>query len=122
MSKLMPSPSPEVLPDFAVQHAGRWNRLQDERRFRVEQLAALDAEPPGRQHPGSTQLALRIAATTALCEIDAALARIADGEYGHCVSCTQPIPAARLDVLPAASLCMPCHYNEQNCRSRGIEE
>ena len=78
--------------------------------------------PQVGQHPGSTQLALRIAATTALFEIDAALARIADGEYGQCVSCSQPIPAARLDVLPAAPLCMPCHYNEQNCRSRGIEE
>ena len=67
-------------------------------------------------------MALRIAATTALSEIDSALARIDDGEYGQCVSCAQPMPAARLDILPSAPLCMPCHFNEQNCQSRGVEE
>jgi hypothetical protein len=25
----------------------------------------------------------------------------------------------RLDVLPMAALCAPCHYNEQNCRLGG---
>lgn len=115
MSKLMPRLSPQVLPDFALQHAGRWRRLQAERRFRLEQLAALDAELAGRQGRGSVQLALRMAATTALNEIDAALLRIAEGEYGRCVSCTRPIPAARLDVMPSVPRCMRCHFNEQTC-------
>jgi hypothetical protein len=39
-----------------------------------------------------------------------------------CVSCAKPITAARLEVLPAAPLCMPCHFNEQNCQSRGVED
>lgn len=122
MSKPMPLLSPQDLPDLAVEHAERWRRLQEERRFRVEQLAALEAEPAAGQRRGSVQFALRIAATTALSEIEAALVRIAEGEYGHCESCAQPIAAARLDVLPSAALCMPCHFNEQNCRSRGVEE
>lgn len=122
MSKLMPSLSPQVLPDFAMQHATRWKRLQADRRFRVEQLAALDAELADFQRPGSAQLALRIAATTALSEIDAALARIAEGAYGQCVSCAQPMPDSRLDVLPSVPLCMSCHYNEQNCEFRDAEE
>ena len=122
MSKPMALIAPQVLPDLAVEHAGQWKRLQEERRFRVEQLAGLDAELAGGARGGSIQFALRIAATTALSEIEAALVRIAEGEYGHCVICAQPIPAARLDVLPSTALCMTCHFNEQNCRSRRVEE
>lgn len=108
--------SPYDLPDLVQEHFARWRRLQDERRFRVEQLASLDTElPSGQRHEG-VKLALHIAATTALSDINAALARMDEGRYGLCVKCVQPIPADRLDVLPMASMCMPCHYNEQNCR------
>ena len=55
---------------------------------------------PGGAHGGSVQFALRIAATTALSEIQAALVRIAKVEYGQCVSCAQPIPAGRTRFAP----------------------
>jgi RNA polymerase-binding transcription factor DksA len=121
MPELMRSSSPPVLLGFAEQHADRWKRLQEERRFRVEQLATLDTELAGEKRGTSVLLALRIAATTALSEIDAALVRMAEGTYGQCVGCAHPIPTARLDVLPSAPLCMQCHYNEQNCQSRRLE-
>jgi RNA polymerase-binding transcription factor DksA len=102
--------------DLAEKHFERWRRLHDERRFRVEQLAALEAEPPsGRRHESGNQ-ALHMAAVAILCDIDAALARMDEGRYGLCVSCSQPLPAGRLDVLPMVALCMRCHYNDQNCR------
>ena len=41
-------------------------------------------------------------------EIDRALARIANGNYGRCEVCDQPIPPARLEALPAAAACLPC--------------
>lgn len=44
----------------------------------------------------------------ALREIDAALDRIAKGTYGICERCGEPIPLARLEVLPYARLCMKC--------------
>jgi RNA polymerase-binding protein DksA len=44
----------------------------------------------------------------ALREIDDALARIARGTYGICERCGQPIPRARLEVIPYARLCMKC--------------
>jgi RNA polymerase-binding transcription factor DksA len=94
----------------------RWLRLHEERLFRLEQLAALDAEPPLSERHEDVRRALRIAAGSALDEIDAALQRIAEGRYGVCVHCEQVIAAERLDVLPATPLCMGCHYNEQNCR------
>lgn len=40
--------------------------------------------------------------------IDAALARIADGSFGTCQRCGDPISAERLDVLPYAPLCRDC--------------
>lgn len=40
--------------------------------------------------------------------IHAALARIAAGEYGYCVTCGREISAERLDVLPATPFCRNC--------------
>jgi DnaK suppressor protein len=40
--------------------------------------------------------------------IDAALARIAAGEYGRCVACGEAIPPARLDAMPTATTCVSC--------------
>ncbi|HWI29946.1 MAG TPA: TraR/DksA C4-type zinc finger protein [Microbacterium sp.] len=41
-------------------------------------------------------------------ELDAARARLAAGTYGACRGCGRRIPAERLRLLPAASLCVPC--------------
>jgi DnaK suppressor protein len=41
-------------------------------------------------------------------DIDRALARIANGKYGRCEACEQPVPLARLEALPAAAVCLPC--------------
>src|SRR5262245_19762226 len=41
-------------------------------------------------------------------EIDAALGRVDAGSYGRCEACGQPIPEARLEVVPEATLCVSC--------------
>ena len=41
-------------------------------------------------------------------EIDAALERVDAGSYGNCESCGKPIPHARLEVVPEATLCVSC--------------
>lgn len=41
-------------------------------------------------------------------EIDAALSRVDAGMYGICESCGKPIPEARLEALPEATLCVGC--------------
>jgi RNA polymerase-binding transcription factor DksA len=43
-----------------------------------------------------------------LAEIDAALARIADGSYGACAVCGRPIPEERLEARPMAATCVGC--------------
>ena len=41
-------------------------------------------------------------------DIDAALARIATGDYGRCEGCGERIPAARLHAIPTAVTCVDC--------------
>jgi len=43
-----------------------------------------------------------------LAEIDAAMARLADGSYGRCAACGRPIGAARLSARPTAATCIRC--------------
>lgn len=43
-----------------------------------------------------------------LTRVSSALQRIADGEYGYCVSCDEPIAVARLEIDPAATQCLVC--------------
>lgn len=45
--------------------------------------------------------------------IDASLARIADGTYGICASCANPIPMERLEALPSAVYCTPCQVSAE---------
>lgn len=40
--------------------------------------------------------------------IEAALTRVAEGEYGICVDCGDKITEERLDVLPATPKCQKC--------------
>jgi len=43
-----------------------------------------------------------------LAQVVTALEKIEDGTYGICVDCGKPIPVARLDALPSATLCVDC--------------
>lgn len=41
-------------------------------------------------------------------EIEEALLRIRDGNYGNCERCTKPIDEARLQAVPQARMCIAC--------------
>ncbi len=43
-----------------------------------------------------------------LTEIDRALEKIAEGNYGNCITCGKEIPEDRLEILPTAAQCMDC--------------
>ena len=43
-----------------------------------------------------------------LARLDQAMRRLEDGEYGWCVTCGEEIAAARLEVDPAAAVCVEC--------------
>jgi DnaK suppressor protein len=48
-----------------------------------------------------------------LTQAERALARIANGTYGICENCGNPIGKARLQVFPRATLCMTCKQREE---------
>jgi DnaK suppressor protein len=40
--------------------------------------------------------------------VESALQRLAEGDYGTCTDCEEPIPIRRLKAIPWASRCVPC--------------
>ena len=46
--------------------------------------------------------------------IDEALQRLEQGTYGSCEECDEEIPAARLQALPFATLCMTCQELQED--------
>ena len=46
-------------------------------------------------------------------KISSALSRIESGDYGYCLKCDELISTARLEVDPAASLCISCASLEE---------
>ena len=48
-----------------------------------------------------------------LVQSERALARIADGTYGVCESCGNPIGKLRLQVFPRATLCVTCKQRQE---------
>jgi DnaK suppressor protein len=81
--------------EFAVQTA------------RLKELTEISADTgdPGEEH---NRAALVAATRHSLEQITGALLRIAEGGYGRCAGCADPIPAERLEVLPHARHCVPC--------------
>jgi DnaK suppressor protein len=96
-----------------------YTRQAEELRAQAEALA-LEHEPGDVQFDeeggeGGTanvdrelDLHLSAQAQAAIEEIDAALDKIAEGTYGFCESCGNPVPKARLEALPHARLCVSC--------------
>jgi RNA polymerase-binding protein DksA len=52
--------------------------------------------------------ALGAAGRQELSRINRALARIDNDEYGICAECGEPIPEARLEILPTSEFCVAC--------------
>lgn len=48
-----------------------------------------------------------------LANVEQALARIADGTYGECPDCGNPIPYERLAAYPAAQRCVACQESTE---------
>ena len=48
-----------------------------------------------------------------LVQTTTALGRIADGTYGQCEVCSEPIGKMRLQAFPRATLCMPCKQHQE---------
>src|SRR5439155_3533010 len=117
---------PVVLDKFLL---GQKAALEEERATYTHQAETLQAEADqiaAEREPGDVQfdeesgegdtlavererdLALSFQAHAAVDEIDAALAKIAEGTYGVCEQCGNTIPRERLRAIPFAALCVSC--------------
>lgn len=86
----------------------------------LERLTAPPAQSAGvsfgkRVGDGTTEAVERLATTAtarslsaSIRDIDAALAKIADGTYGVCETCGDSIGETRLEALPATIRCIAC--------------
>jgi RNA polymerase-binding transcription factor DksA len=98
----------EHLPEFRA-------ALEQQRRFRLEQLHELDEASAGASpavddvHDQVSEI-LRAGAATALTEVDDALDRLRAGTYGTCERCATHIPYERLEILPMSRYCMRCQH------------
>jgi RNA polymerase-binding protein DksA len=54
----------------------------------------------------------------ALYDVDSALRRLYNDDYGMCESCGLPIAAERLEVVPHARLCIRCKEREEKAGRR----
>lgn len=120
-SILVPTPDrprPELLASLPRLRA----RLEEQRRFRVDQLAMLGDPVPGGtgRRPALTRhadvdgehdrirAALAEGARRVLADIETALYRMRTGRYGTCLRCGSPIPMEQLNVIPYAACCVDC--------------
>lgn len=101
---------------LATLMAGAAERVRD-LESELDDLEASTAESPDDEHdPEGATIGFERARVTGLlerarAELDA-LHRAADraegGAYGRCAVCGQPIPAERLEALPATERCVTC--------------
>jgi DnaK suppressor protein len=59
-------------------------------------------------------VAMVIRESQELQNIEAALARMADGSYGTCAGCGGEIARARLKAYPTATRCLPCQEKHEH--------
>jgi len=101
----------ELIREISAAHGGTAVD-RDVRDAGDESVAALlrDVDVSGRER-----------ALQELKDIDAALARIASGDFAVCVDCGGPIPRKRLDAYPTAKRCRDCQQRHEKRRAAGAD-
>ncbi|AXH96227.1 TraR/DksA family transcriptional regulator [Ornithinimicrobium avium] len=108
----MPVSAADLLLDERTSLHARIRQLQEAMGVIVE--SSRDSNADDEHDPEGQTIAFeraQLAAVTDqavahLAEVDAALDRVAQGSYGRCEVCRQPIAPARLEVRPTARTCV----------------
>lgn len=69
---------------------------------------ALDADPVKRLQEETLNLGINALLYSQLRQVEAALNRLEQGEYGYCQGCDKPIAPNRLRSIPWTSYCLEC--------------
>lgn len=92
--------------------------LDEQRAFRLDQLAQLGHTASARalrarERKAASQLEVHVrlcaSARMVLADVEAALDRMDNGDYGTCRRCGHPVALPRLRIVPQARYCAPCH-------------
>ncbi|MBB3064906.1 TraR/DksA family transcriptional regulator [Limibacillus halophilus] len=86
--------------DVSSQESREPVELDQSRVGRLSRMDALQQQAMAQATANRRSIELR--------KIDAALDRIADGDYGYCLRCGEGIAPERLDLDPATPLCIDC--------------
>ncbi|GGL22080.1 hypothetical protein GCM10012283_00170 [Phycicoccus endophyticus] len=71
------------------------------------------ADAGAKTYEREQEISLANNAREMLDQTERALERIADGSYGTCESCGNPIGKMRLQAAPRATLCIPCKTSQE---------
>ncbi|MFH8976667.1 TraR/DksA family transcriptional regulator [Streptomyces sp. NPDC017890] len=107
------SPSSPLSPEDL---AALRDNLHEQRLFREEQLRQIATVPSRadeltqRRSAAQTEVRVKLVASArmVLADVEAALARMAEGRYGRCHLCRRPIDRERLMIVPQARYCARC--------------
>ena len=91
-----------------VELASRSRRLERAVHHLDAPLSADSSERAVEIQNDATLAAIGRAADVEIAEIDEALRRLSEGDYGTCKSCGRPIEARRLLALPQSVRCASC--------------
>jgi RNA polymerase-binding protein DksA len=84
----------------------------------VGEITSVDFNHPGDSATETFERSKDIALTAnvdgVLAQVEEALGKIEAGTYGVCDRCDKEIPAARLEALPYATLCVECQERIEN--------
>jgi DnaK suppressor protein len=112
MSQSLRTPRTAASPYLATGLPALRSTLEEQRRFRTQELAESSAAmsvPASPAEPrDEVMLAVRDTALTTLADIDAALDRIDQDRYGICTRGGDSIAIERLEALPTAEFRMEC--------------
>ena len=86
--------------------AARVVELDQSRVGRLSRMDALQGQAMSQEQGRRRELELR--------KVAAALRRLDKGEFGDCVTCGEPIAVKRLEMDPAATLCIACASRAEN--------
>ena len=100
----------ELLAQIAQQRGGKASRAD----VAAEHFAHHEDSDAQVNTARDLEFAINEHETAELAAIDAALARLSNGTYGHCVDCDAKISQARLNATPEAARCIGCQEKAEH--------
>ena len=98
----------QQLETLLAQLEQRLNKVERDRRRETTALEQDWEEQAITRQNDEVLDGLEVEGTQQVAAIRAALQRLEEGTYGLCVTCGEPIAAARLEALPHAVQCIAC--------------